>query len=91
MYFTDTVICTCCCAALDHVVTYLFRIGSRTPGLTNGTISVTSVNTTKRQRDEVDRNRDQHFLQVMMERPDILRQVSGTILVHNTMGFSGCL
>ncbi|XP_078494351.1 exportin-7-A isoform X2 [Ciona intestinalis] len=84
----DTVICTCCCAALDHVVTYLFRIGSRTPGLTNGTISVTSVNTTKRQRDEVDRNRDQHFLQVMMERPDILRQALSTVL--HTIMFEDC-
>uniref|UniRef100_H2ZGH4 Importin N-terminal domain-containing protein n=1 Tax=Ciona savignyi TaxID=51511 RepID=H2ZGH4_CIOSA len=84
----DTMICTCCCTALDHVVTYLFRIGSRNPGLTNGTISAVAGVTTKRQRDELERSRDQHFLQVMMERPDILQQALSTVL--HTIMFEDC-
>ncbi|XP_076805197.1 exportin-7-like isoform X1 [Clavelina lepadiformis] len=82
----DTVICTCCCNTLDHLVTYLFRIGSRAPALSNG--DITSAVSLKRRHNEVDRQREQHFLQMMIDRPDILQTALSTVL--HTIMFEDC-
>nr|CAB3267798.1 exportin-7-A-like [Phallusia mammillata] len=82
----DTVICTCCCTALDHVVTYLFRIAARAPALTNGDVTVTS--SAKTRHGQLERQRERHFLQVMMERPQILQNALTKVL--HTIMFEDC-
>ena len=71
--FTDTAVCTCCCAALDNVVSRLFRILNRHSGFING--DVARVN--ERHRDVIETQREQHFVQVMRERPELLQKVVG--------------
>ena len=68
---TDTAVCTCSCAALDNLVSRLFRILNRSPTFMNGEVPSFS----ERHRDVIESQREQHFLQVMRERPAILQKV----------------
>jgi len=76
----DTMICTCCCTSLDHIVTYLFRTISTT--LPNGD----SISLKRKHEGEL--QREQHFLQVMMERRDLLETALSTVL--HTIMFEDC-
>uniref|UniRef100_UPI00358FBF5D exportin-7 isoform X2 n=1 Tax=Myxine glutinosa TaxID=7769 RepID=UPI00358FBF5D len=61
----DTMVCTSCCASLDHIVTYLFRQLSR--------------NGKKRPPSSVPRENDR-LLHILQQRPDILQQMLSTVL-----------
>ncbi|XP_046658965.1 exportin-7 isoform X2 [Homalodisca vitripennis] len=63
-YFTDTMVCTGCCATLDHIVTYLFK--------------QLSQKGKKPRRGVVVNN--EVFLQVLELHPEILQQILSTVL-----------
>nr|XP_039251152.1 exportin-7-like [Styela clava] len=76
----DTMICTCCCATLDNMVTHLFRLMSRSP---------TSERRLKRyNHDPHAQERNQHFLQVMTQHPEMLQKMMSTVL--NMIMFEDC-
>ncbi|CAG9836006.1 unnamed protein product [Diabrotica balteata] len=74
-HFTDTMVCTGCCATLDHIVTYLFK------QLTQ------KVYPGKEQRVGMTTNSDM-FLKVLEMHPEILQQILSTVL--NVIMFEDC-
>ncbi|XP_056631619.1 exportin-7 isoform X1 [Diorhabda sublineata] len=74
-HFTDTMVCTGCCATLDHIVTYLFK------QLTQ------KVYPGKEQRVGMTANSDM-FLKVLEMHPEILQQILSTVL--NVIMFEDC-
>ncbi|KAJ8952907.1 hypothetical protein NQ318_006524 [Aromia moschata] len=74
-HFTDTMVCTGCCATLDHIVTYLFK------QLTQ------KVYPGKEQRVGMTPSRDM-FLKVLEMHPEILQQILSTVL--NVIMFEDC-
>ncbi|XP_074039038.1 ran-binding protein 16 isoform X1 [Leptinotarsa decemlineata] len=73
--FTDTMVCTGCCATLDHIVSYLFK------QLTQ------KVYPGKKQRIPMAPNNDV-FLKVLEVHPEILQQILSTVL--NVIMFEDC-
>ncbi|XP_044593824.1 exportin-7 isoform X3 [Cotesia glomerata] len=74
--YTDTMVCTGCCATLDHIVTYLFKQLSQKagvyPGKKNAAVTAGS----------------ELFLQVLKQHPEILQQILSTVL--NVIMFEDC-
>nr|CAD7439384.1 unnamed protein product [Timema bartmani] len=62
--FTDTMVCTGCCATLDHIVTYLFKQLTQKGKKTRRGVPITS----------------DMFLQVLELHPEILQQILSTVL-----------
>lgn len=73
--FTDTMVCTGCCATLDHIVTYLFKQLTQKvfPG--------------KKPRVTIAPTSDM-FLKVLEVHPEILQQILSTVL--NVIMFEDC-
>ncbi|XP_044593823.1 exportin-7 isoform X2 [Cotesia glomerata] len=73
---SDTMVCTGCCATLDHIVTYLFKQLSQKagvyPGKKNAAVTAGS----------------ELFLQVLKQHPEILQQILSTVL--NVIMFEDC-
>lgn len=74
----NTMICTCCCATLDCMVTHLFRLLSRS----------SEPRRNRFNQDPHAQERNQHFLQVMTQHPDILQKMMSTVL--NMIIFDDC-
>jgi exportin-7 len=72
----DTMICTGCCATLDNIVTYLFRLLTR---------KSSKVNSQSNQHLPQD---DDAFLHLLEQRPEILQQMLSTVL--NVIMFEDC-
>ncbi|KAI4504691.1 hypothetical protein M0802_000241 [Mischocyttarus mexicanus] len=74
--YTDTMVCTGCCATLDHIVTYLFKqlyqkaVGY--PGRKNAVVP----------------GGGELFLEVLKQHPEILQQILSTVL--NVIMFEDC-
>lgn len=58
----DTMVCAGCCAALDHLVTYIFKKVSRTGR--------------KRRQSGPEQHEEETCLMVLKQHPEILQQVS---------------
>lgn len=71
----DTMVCTGCCATLDHIVTYLFKWISK-----SNKVKQTSVNNGSREGEAC--------LKVLEMHPEILQQMLSTIL--NIIMFEDC-
>ncbi|XP_023702744.1 exportin-7 isoform X3 [Cryptotermes secundus] len=63
-FFTDTMVCTGCCATLDHIVTYLFKQLTQKGKKTRRGVPTPS----------------DMFLQVLELHPEILQQILSTVL-----------
>ncbi|XP_074108338.1 ran-binding protein 16 isoform X1 [Cotesia typhae] len=74
--YTDTMVCTGCCATLDHIVTYLFKQLSQKAGVYPG-----KKNAAVAAGGEL-------FLQVLKQHPEILQQILSTVL--NVIMFEDC-
>ncbi|KAH0956372.1 hypothetical protein HN011_009423 [Eciton burchellii] len=72
--YTDTMVCTECCATLDHIVTYLFKqlYQKAYPGRKNAVVS----------------GGGELFLQVLKQHPEILQQILSTVL--NVIMYEDC-
>ncbi|KAL1122988.1 hypothetical protein AAG570_003312, partial [Ranatra chinensis] len=70
----DTMVCTGCCASLDHIVTYLFK-------------QVTQKGNCKKRRG-VNQVQNDMFLQVLELHPEILHNILSTVL--NVIMFEDC-
>jgi len=68
----DTTTSTSCCISLDNVVSYLYRTHARTQLLSNGDAMSARG---KLHCDHRQVEREEHFLRVMMERPQVLQSV----------------
>uniref|UniRef100_A0A8D8RPF3 Exportin-7 n=2 Tax=Cacopsylla melanoneura TaxID=428564 RepID=A0A8D8RPF3_9HEMI len=73
--YTDTMVCTGCCATLDHIVTYLFK-------------QITNKGKKKTGRPGASPTGTDMFLQVLEVRPEILQQILSTVL--NIIMFEDC-
>ncbi|XP_074108339.1 ran-binding protein 16 isoform X2 [Cotesia typhae] len=73
---SDTMVCTGCCATLDHIVTYLFKQLSQKAGVYPG-----KKNAAVAAGGEL-------FLQVLKQHPEILQQILSTVL--NVIMFEDC-
>ncbi|KAI5740057.1 hypothetical protein M8J76_000138 [Diaphorina citri] len=71
----DTMVCTGCCATLDHIVTYLFK-------------QITNKGKKKSGRPGASPTGTDMFLQVLEVRPEILQQILSTVL--NIIMFEDC-
>lgn len=74
----DSMICTGCCGTLDYMVTHLFRLLSRS----------SEPRRNRFHQDPHAQERNQHFLQVMTQHPDILQKMMSTVL--NMIIFDDC-
>ncbi|XP_043505982.1 exportin-7 isoform X2 [Polistes fuscatus] len=74
--YTDTMVCTGCCATLDHIVTYLFKQlyqkAAGYPGRKNAVVP----------------GGGELFLEVLKQHPEILQQILSTVL--NVIMFEDC-
>ncbi|XP_015191749.1 PREDICTED: exportin-7 isoform X2 [Polistes dominula] len=74
--YTDTMVCTGCCATLDHIVTYLFKQlyqkAAGYPGRKNAVVP----------------SGGELFLEVLKQHPEILQQILSTVL--NVIMFEDC-
>merc|ERR1712012_609926 len=73
-YFTDTMVCTGCCATLDHIVTYLFKKVTNKVG--------------KKVRGSQTSAENDPLVAVIKMRPEILQQMLQTVL--NIIMFEDC-
>ncbi|XP_043247969.1 exportin-7 isoform X2 [Colletes gigas] len=73
--YTDTMVCTGCCATLDHIVTYLFKQMYPKGGYA-------------RRKNAVVPGGGDLFLQVLKQHPEILQQILSTVL--NVIMFEDC-
>ncbi|PBC33624.1 Exportin-7 [Apis cerana cerana] len=73
--YTDTMVCTGCCATLDHIVTYLFKQLYQKGGYPG-------------RKNTVVPGGGDLFLQVLKQHPEILQQMLSTVL--NVIMFEDC-
>ncbi|XP_046431531.1 exportin-7 isoform X1 [Neodiprion fabricii] len=74
--YTDTMVCTGCCATLDHIVSYLFKQLYQKAGVYPGKKSASVP------------GGGELFLQVLEQHPGILQQILSTVL--NVIMFEDC-
>ncbi|XP_044003499.1 exportin-7 isoform X1 [Aphidius gifuensis] len=74
--YTDTMVCTGCCATLDHIVSYLFKQLSQ-----KASVYSAKKNSSGQAGGDL-------FLQVLKQHPEILQQILSTVL--NVIMFEDC-
>ena len=65
-------ICTGCCATLDNIITYLFRLVTRKAPAVHAGVGVAGQLHQQQQQEE-----NEHFLRLLEHHPEILQQVRG--------------